>query len=645
MHQRTRPARFTAALLLACAATALAVALAAGHASGTRARAQTAAAVPAAAGEPAPQLQGAAPLLASGPGGRIALTHWTVREDHADRGLSRGWQRGGFTGRPVSVPDTLRAGSWTGRAGEANFSGSVAWYRTSLQAPAAGEYAVSFQSASFAASTWIDGHALGSHRGAYLPFEIRAHLAAGAHTIVVRVDWRDPSRQSREGFHRTWFNWGGINGPVEARAIGPSELAQPQLASTVGASGTTVRVSALLTNHGPERTLTPQGALQREGQDVPLAFAPVTLSPGASARIVATAAVPEAALWSPAHPRLYTLRLSVAGESSYEARVGLRQITRRGDRLYLNGQRLLLHGATVQEDVSGHGDGLTSADQDALVGELRAIGANAARAQHPLDAALLERLDAAGILVWQGVGPVEGAGNWYSTTPALLAASEQQARTAVIAEQLHPSVFAWNLVDEVAGNGRDSAEVQYVRTLARWLHVHDPERLVAVDVWGDHPPAVAGPLYAEADAVAETDYSGWYDYPRDSPSQLTAAMRARLAAMERTFPGRVLAVSEFGAESNALNPSGAPGSFGYQSRLLAAHIAVYRADPHLTAMLVWVLRDYPLTPTFQGGSIHNVLPHVRLIEGLNQKGLFTYRGSPKPAAGTVASLFKSLPSG
>ena len=42
--------------------------------------------------------------------------------------------------------------------------------------------------------------------------------------------------------------------------------------------------------------------------------------------------------------------------------------------------------------------------------------------------------------------------------------------------------------------------------------------------------------------------------------------------------------------------------------MLSAHIAAYRADPHLTAMLVWVLRDYPLVPTFQGGSIHAKLP-------------------------------------
>jgi hypothetical protein len=288
---------------------------------------------------------------------------------------------------------------------------------------------------------------------------------------------------------------------------------------------------------------------------------------------------------------------------------------------------------------------LGPSDQDRIVSELKAIGANTARAQHPLDPALLERLDAAGILVWQGIGPVEGAGNWYSNTPRLLGEAEQQARTAALAAGLHPSIFAWNLVDEVAENGHDGAEVQYVRSTARWLHAHDPGRLVAVDVWGDHPPRRAGQIYAEADAVAETDYTGWYDNPRDSPAQLRSQMRARLAAMRRTFAGKVLLISEFGAESNTLNPAGSPGSYGYQSRLLAAHVAVYAADPQLSGMLIWVLRDYPLNPSFTGGSVHGVLPQVRLIEGLNQKGLFTYGGQAKAAVAVISRLFRALPKG
>jgi hypothetical protein len=601
---------------------------------------------------PMPRLANSAaaqPLIYEGPGGRTPLTRWTLRSDPADRGASLGWQRGSFSGRSVSVPNDVDPNAYAGSSGTRNYEGSVAWYRTSFEAPQSGEYALDFHSANFQATVWVDGHELGSHRGSYLPFELRSKLQAGTHTVVVRVDWRNPAQQSTEGFHRTWFNWGGLNGEVEVRPIGLSELSSPTVQTTVSGEGTarqaTVKVSVQVRNYGSARTITPEGSLTHAAQSIPLSFAPVTLAHGQSTVVSATATVPEAALWSPASPSLYQLSLAVNGESSYTARIGLRQLSWHGGHLYLNGTLLHLHGATIQEDARGHGDALTPSDEATIVSELKATGANAARAQHPLDPALLERLDAAGILVWQGVGPVEGAGNWYSNSPSQLAAAERQARTAVLAAELHPSIFAWNLVDEVAGNGRDGAEVSYVRNLSRWLRANDPTRMVAVDVWGDHPPQNAGALYAGADAIAETDYSGWYDYPRDTPAQLESAMRSRLSAMERTFAGKVLVVSEFGAESNTLNPSGAPGSYSFQARLLGEHIAVYQADQKLSAMFVWVLRDYPLTPTFEGGSIHGVLPGVRLIEGLNQKGLFTYGGQAKPAVGAVARLFRALPEG
>jgi beta-galactosidase/beta-glucuronidase len=585
-------------------------------------------------------------LIFEGPGGRTRLLRWSLRSDPGDRGLAHGWQRGGFAGRPVSVPNDVNPLAYSGRAGARNYEGSVAWYRTSFTAGSAGEHALDFQSANFQATVWVDGRALGSHRGSYLPFELRTQLSPGAHTLVVRVDWRNPGAQSRSGFHRTWFNWGGLNGEVDVRPIGPSELSAPALRSAVRADGSaSVSVSVQVHNYGPPRTLRPEGALVRGAEAVPLAFAPVTLARGASAVASSTVEIAAPALWSPASPSLYQLSLAIAGESSYAARIGLRELSWQGGRLMLNGRRLLLHGATIQADAAGRGDALSPADEDAIVARLKSIGANAARAQHPLDPALLERLDAAGILVWQGIGPVEGAGNWYSSTPRLLAEAERQARTAALAAQLHPSIFAWNLVDEVAHNGHNAAEVSYVRATARWLHAHDATRMVAVDVWGDHPPRSPGALYAEVDAVAETDYSGWYDSPRDSPAQMVAAMRRRLAKMERTFARKVLVISEFGAESNRLNPRGSPGSYAYQARLLAAHIGVYAADPRLTAMFVWVLSDYPLTPSFHGGSIRGVLPRLRLIEGLNQKGLFTYGGQAKSAAAVVARLFKALPPG
>jgi hypothetical protein len=603
-----------------------------------------------AAGAASAQAPPSAAPATEGPSGRVALTRWTLALDPADRGLARGWQRGSFSGRAVSVPNVVDPVHIKGAAGQRNYEGSVAWYRTSFQAPGAGQYAFGFSSANFKATAFLDGRAIVSHRGSYLPFEGRAALAAGAHTLVVRVDWRDPGAQSRQGFHRTWFNWGGLDGAVSARPIGQSELSEPSIQTVLAPDSpesplATVRLGVNVSNNGPDRIIAPQGTLTNGAQSIAIQFPGRTVAQGQTAAFTTSVAVANPVLWSPSHPSLYTLSLSVGQESAYSARVGLRQLTWREGRMALNGRRLKLHGASIQADAHGHGDALTPGDQDTLVSELEAIGANAVRSQHPLDPALLQRLDAAGILVWQGVGPVEGASNWFSNTPTLRREAEQQARTAVLAAQLHPSIIAWNLVNEVADNGRNAAEVGYVQALTGWLHQHDPGRMVAVDVWGDHPPVRAGKLYRGVDAIAETDYTGWYDAPQLSDSQQRAAMRARLRAQERTFAHKVLLISEFGAESNTLNPPGSPGSYSFQSSLLARHIAVYAADSKLSGMLVWGLRDYPLVPEFQGGSIHAKLPSLRLIEGINQKGLFTYDARAKPAAGVVARLFKALPKG
>jgi hypothetical protein len=606
----------------------------------------TAAAAAEAPPSAASQLAGVAASTA-GPGGRVVLSRWTLATDPSDRGLARGWQRGRFSGRTVTVPNDVDPIHVKGSAGQRNYEGSVAWYRTSVTAPAPGLYAFAFASANYRATAYVDGRQIASHHGSYLPFEGRAQLAAGTHTLVVRIDWRDPALQSRQGFHRTWFNWGGLNGAVTMRAIGDTELLEPTVQTTLqpdaaDAARASVRLAVTVRNNAGERSIAPHATLAHGAQTIDVPFPAQTVAAGQSATFATTVAVAGPALWSPSEPNLYTLTLSVGEESSFTARVGLRQLTWHGGSMFLNGRRLRLHGASIQQDAHGHGDALTPSDESAIVAELKAIGANAVRTQHPLDPALLERLDAAGIVVWQGVGPVEGASQWYSTTPSLLREAEQQARTAVLAARLHPSILAWNLVDEVAGNGRDASEVSYVQTLTRWLHERDPTRLVAVDVWGDHPPVRAGALYRGVDAVAETDYTGWYDAPLDDAAQQRASMRARLRAQERTFAGKVLLVSEFGAESNSLNPPGAPGSYGFQSSLLARHIGVYAADPKLTGMLVWDLRDYPLVPQFNGGSITFKLPHLKLIEGINQKGLYTYGESAKPAARTVARLFKAM---
>jgi beta-galactosidase/beta-glucuronidase len=228
--------------------------------------------------------------------------------------------------------------------------------------------------------------------------------------------------------------------------------------------------------------------------------------------------------------------------------------------------------------------------------------------------------------VWQGVGPVDAPGAWTSRTDALRRRALRRVRLNVIQARLHPSVVTWNLANEVAGNGHPGGQPEYVDAAAQLVHRLDPGRPAAVDVWGTHLPDIAGPMYTHVDAIGATNYEGWYEDTLAPPATVQAAIDGWLQRLHRSFPDKVLVVSEFGAEANKLNAPGAPGSESFQASLLDGE-------------LVWNLQDFALAPSFAGGSIRHQVPAIRLVRGINQKGLFTYGGKPKTAVAAVRQAF------
>ncbi|HEY4098155.1 MAG TPA: glycoside hydrolase family 2 TIM barrel-domain containing protein [Baekduia sp.] len=584
-----------------------------------------------------------------GPPGRQSLVGpWIRAMDPDDAGGAAGFGAGNFAGALVTVPDVANAATVTGAAGIAAFAGSIAWYRTELTAPKTGSYALRFESVHYKAQVWLDGQLLGTHTGEYLPFEYTLRLRAGVpHRLVVRADYRSPTLQKREGWHSTWFNFGGINREVTLRPLAPTELAAPTLTTRLDGGAAVVDASIDVHNRaGSARDVQVRGTLRHAGGGPDLRFPKVHLGPGEVRRVSTEVRIAHPVLWAPGSPSMYALHLTAgAGEGGWDDAVGLRQVSWKDGELLLNGQRLRLHGASLNEDIEGRGDALTPADMDAMVHDLQAVGANATRAQHALSPPLLERLDRAGILVWQGVGPVEAPGAWTAQSPALAHEARERVRTTVRQERMHPSVIAWNLANEIAGNGHDPTEVAYVRDMAREIHRDDPGRLVALDIWGSHPPKVPGAIYADVDAVALTNYVGWYTGVDESKAHIASRLHDTAAGFTKLFAGKVLIVSEFGAEANAANTTTAPGGYDYQSWLLDLHIKTYAALPKLSGMLVWNIRDFAVSPGFAGGSISRVVPGIHIERGLNTKGLFDYAGKPKPAAAAVRRAFEPLGTG
>ncbi|MEA2289271.1 MAG: beta-galactosidase, partial [Solirubrobacteraceae bacterium] len=553
---------------------------------------------PAHAADAAPPVRAAearAPMAEGGPTGRRVLDGpWTVR-------VMPGGAR-----RRVRLPHSPNAGVVTGPGAVRSYAGSVAWYRTTLTVRAAGDYAIRFESVHHRATVWLDGRRVARHTGAYLPFEVRRPLRAGRHVLLVRADWRSPDAMKADAWHRSWFNFGGINREVTIRRLGPSELDAPGIVTRLRGGAALVGVTVRVRNRTAARVVRPAGTLGGR----PFALPAVRLARNETRWVRGRVRVERPELWAPGRPARYALRITVPGETGWRALVGLREVRWSGGRLRLNGRPLTLRGASLQEDARGRGDALTPADMGAVVARLAAIGANATRSQHPLSPALLERLDAAGILVWQGVGPVDGPGAWTSRTPAQRRRAVRRVRLNVMQARAHPSILAWNLANEMAGDGHDGGQAAYVDAAAQLVHRIDPGRPVAVDVWGTHMPGRAGRTYRHVDAIGGTNYEGWYANLHAAPATVEGGIRAWLGRLRAAFPGKVLVVTEFGAEANGRNATAGPGGFAFQADLLARHIRAYRADPALSGMLVWNIQDFALTPTFAGGSVRRQAPGI-----------------------------------
>jgi len=586
---------------------------------------------------------GADPTIYAGPGERAQLNGlWRFRRDPDDAGLDKGFPTGGFSGELVRVPYVPDATKISGRRGIPIFRGTVGWYRTNVSVPVDGEYALRFESINHRSRVYLDGKEVARHKGEYLPFDVRAFLKGGVrHKLVVRADWRGPTAMKRDGWHRLWFNFGGINRGVSIRRIGASELLYPMMQTKLVGGQALVGLRVHLHNNGEPRQLGVRGTLTHGDRTVALTFPAEAIAKEGTEVLETSVKIDDPALWSPASPNLWELALEVPGEATYRARVGLRDVQTKAADLVLNGSPIKLRGASIHEDVFGRGDGLRPVDQDRMVDQLKAIDANATRSQHPLDPGLLERLDAAGMMVWQGLGPTDAPGAWTSRGEERVKVAKNRVRTTFRQAQLHPSIITWNLANEVAGNGHPEGQIPYVSSMAEELKRVDPGRPVALDIWGAHPPKQTSKIYENVDMIGWTNYIGWYEATHAPAEELRGLIRARLQRLRNVFPDKVIAVTEFGAEANGRNVTTSPGGYAFQAHLLNLHLSTYGRIPNLAGALVWNLRDFAVAPTFYGGSIKSQVPDIVLVRGLNQKGLFDVRYKAKPSVEVVGGRFRA----
>ena len=201
---------------------------------------------------------------------------------------------------------------------------------------------------------WIDDHFLGEHIG-YLSdqqYDVTPFATPGKTvTITIQVDSRrrwdvDTLSGASSLIDYVDVDWGGIWGHVVLEARPDTWLNDLYIQSDVPNS--TCLASATLNGIADLPEAAKLEIFDKSGQRVAEAAVKLdsVITTGQSVSVKAT--LPNATLWTPDSPTLYTARLSLLKGSqildTVESRFGMRQFTIDGYHLLLNGKRIMLRG-------------------------------------------------------------------------------------------------------------------------------------------------------------------------------------------------------------------------------------------------------------------------------------------------------------
>ena len=571
---------------------------------------------------------------------------WRYLPDPRNVGLADRWAQGGaakLPWSPVTIPNDFNP-----VVSPAGYAGTVGWYELWFNAPPASagrSWDVYFEEVRRDAEVWLNGTRIGSNSYPYAPFALPASsLEPGRpNLLVVRVD----NFKGPDSLPEDWWNWGGIVDPVALEPVGRIELSElgvmPELScryrcGDLLVEGTLRNVSAVPLTPRIELTGTSPAGIRFAGGQIA-----AQLRPGAAEQVSFRVPVPSPLdLWSPGSPNLYQVQVRTESgprtEQDDSLQVGMRSVQVRGGILYLNGRRLWLRGAAIQEDIQGRGAALTDEDIDTIVSELRSLGANVTRAHYLLDPRLLDALDQAGIMVW-AQPPVDHADAVLGT-----AAGRAQAlaalRATVLGDRNHPSVIVDSVGNELSSTpdttpGTRSYLTQAI-SLARRL---DPVVPVGLDIYG-YPGYPVQAIYKQLDALGISAYFGWYTGPAGHSISDFAALQPYLERMHTAYPKQAIAVTEFGTEALLDGPATTRGTYAFQSSYLQHTFAVLEQLPFMNGAIYWTLQEFAVSPGWTGGLS---LPSDEPRDGLHHKGLIAYNGTQKPAYAVAQQLFATQP--
>jgi beta-galactosidase len=539
---------------------------------------------------------------------------WLFGGTYAAGSADPGHDDSGFS--EVTLPHTVVPLSWGGWD-------PAAWekvwiYRRHLDGSllAGGRVFADFDGIMACATAVLNGTPLGSHQGGYLPMsiELTGHLAGGDNVLALIVDARclpvPPHGGPRGARAVDYLQPGGIYRDAALRVVPDIFLADvfARPADVLGASrhvevrclvdaaavpAGPVTITAELLD-GPRRLATAATAVQ-------ITAATAISEPAVAALDVR--GIGDVTLWSPEHPKLYTVRVTLSAPARGHAapvthvlpvRTGFREARFEPGGFYLNGERLQIFGLNRHQLFPYTGMAMAARLQrrDAEILK-RDLNCNMVRCSHyPPSPHFLDACDELGLMVWE-----EPPGWQYVGGAAWQEQVVRDVAAMVARDRGRPSVIVWATRLNETGNYPGL----YTRT-----------RQAARELDGSRP--TSGAMAAHSAAGWDEDVFAYNDY----------RSRRGSAGLLPPLPGIPYLASEaVGALSGwpAYRWIDTGAVLAAQALLHAQVHNIARSDTRYAGLLGWAGFDYA---SLNGGN--------RVWKTLKTPGVLDTFRVPKPGA-------------
>ncbi len=506
--------------------------------------------------------------------------------------------------------DTLQVpGDWNTQKEKLYYYEGSVWYRKKFDAPAAKKtdrQFIYFGAVNYRADVYLNGKKLGVHVGGFTPFhyEVTGKLKSKDNSLIIKVDNKRHA-DAVPTLNTDWWNYGGITREVKLFNV-PRTFIRDYKIALSSLEQKTVSGSVLL-----------DGA--KGGEKIQLRLPELkiqqTLIADKNGSASFSFAVPDAQLWSPENPKLYSVQIS-SGSDKLADTIGLRTISTQGKQLLLNGKPVFLRGISVHEEYSADGGGRVSNAKEAqtLLGWAKELNANFVRLAHyPHNEDMVRLADQMGLLVWSEI-PVYWTINWKNE--ATYQNAETQLAAMIERDKNRAAVIIWSLANETPVS---DARNQFLARLAKKARTLDNTRLLSAAMEkhyrSDNPmiAVVQDPLADLVDLVSFNQYIGWYDGLPEKADKVTWEIQYNKPVFISEFGG--------GARQGYHGDVNTIFTEEFQENLYRKSLGMIDKIDGFVGTSPWILADFR-SPR-------------RLLDGIqddyNRKGVFSNEGVKKKA--------------